>query len=571
MTNRGKGQGGGPAGGNRALQFFTDRHDFTKLLAEYLNEERPREKILFFHGDGGNGKTLLLKFLREKCCKRLSPATWLQLQNQPAREVAAFIEEEAWDCTPVPAVLHDFGLQRIGDKGPQERFYRLLMLRRTLTQAAEQSQHSLKFPLYDFACVWYLHKNGTSAEEIKQLFPLSEATGLIGSLIDAATQNSVGSLAAAVINIFVRDLGEKFNRYLLKRNLTEEQVQEICTLDPEEELLNELPVILARDLNAAMRQDWDAKPPRLVLFFDSHDAFWKENPNPNREQFFERDEWLRRLLTELDFKAGIVVAVAGREKPRWAKAIKYPISETTLDTQLVWHLSDADAHTYLQNVGIQDQRLRESLIKYASVESNQVHPLLLSMCADVVLEAANRGTTVTPADFPNLPEMQGKFRELIAKLLRYADDEVYNAVGALRACRAFNSDIYFLLADRLRFNATEAYFDRLTRFSFVWETQQPGWYRIHKLVRRLNPEERDTTQKAHEILESHYREKNNLPEAIYHAICLDWERGNKEWVKTNDNAVSKGDLELCRKLQDIKQETVFSLAVSRNQPPITSL
>jgi hypothetical protein len=557
MTNREKGQGGEPAGGNRALQFFTDRHDFTKLLAEYLNEERPREKILFFYGDGGNGKTLLLKFLREKCCKRLSPATWLQLQNQPAREVAERIEQETWDCTPVPAVLHDFGLQPIGDDGPQDPFYGLLMLRRTLTQAAEQSQHSLKFPLYDFACVWYLHKRGKSAEQIKQLFPLSEATGLIGSLIDAVTQKPIGSLAAAVINILNSwlGLGEKFNLYLLKRNLTEKQVQEILSLDPDPELINELPELLARDLNEAMRQDWDAKPPRLVLFFDSHDAFWRENSNSHLpSQFFFQDQWLRRLLTELDLKAGIVVAVAGREKPRWAEAIYYPISETTLDTQLVWHLSDADAHTYLQNVGIQDQRLRESLIKYASVESNQVHPLLLSMCADVVLEAANRGTTVTPADFPNLPEMQGKFRELIAKLLSYADEEVYNAVGALRACRAFNSDIYFMLADQLRFNPTNASFDQLTRFSFVWETERPGWYRIHKLVRRLNSEKGDITQKAHKILESHYRKKKNLPEAIYHAICLDWERGVADWLKALDNAVSWRNVELCQKLLEIKQE-----------------
>lgn len=554
MTNRGKGQGGAPGGGNRALQLFTDRHDFAKLLAEYLNEERPREKILFFHGDGGNGKTLLLKFLREKCCKRLSPATWLQLQNQPAREVAAFIEQETGDCTPVPAVLHDFGLQPIGDDRPQDPFYGLLMLRRTLTQAAEQSRHSLKFPLYDFACVWYLHKKGKSAEQIKQLFPLSEASGLIGSLIDAATQNSVGSLTAAVINIFASDLGEKFNLYLLKRNLTEKQVKEICRLDLDTELINELPGILARDLNAAMRQYWDAKPPRLVLFFDSHDAFWEENPHPTRKQFFLRDEWLRRLLTQLDLTDGIVVAVAGREKPRWAEAPKYPISETTLETQLVWHLSDADAHTYLENVEIQDERLRESLIKYASVESNQVHPLLLSMCADVVWEAEKRGKSVTPADFPNLPEMQGKCRELIANLLSYADEEVCNAVGALRACRAFNSDIYFMLADRLRFNATKASFDQLTRFSFVWETDQPKWYRIHKLVRRLNSEEGDITQKAHKILESHYRKQKNLPEAIYHAICWDWYRGNEEWINAHNDAVSKKNVELCRKLLDIKQE-----------------
>jgi hypothetical protein len=81
--------------GDRALQLFTDRYELTLLFAEYLNEEPPRKTILFFHGDGGNGKSLLLKFLRQKCCKRFLPETWQQLQAIPKAEVAkvaAYIE-----------------------------------------------------------------------------------------------------------------------------------------------------------------------------------------------------------------------------------------------------------------------------------------------------------------------------------------------------------------------------------------------------------------------------------------------------------------------------------------------
>lgn len=91
--------------------FFTDRHELTKLFAEYLNDDLPHEKILFFHGDGGNGKSLLLKFLIENCCKHFPSEIWQQLRVKPSSEVSNFIENITdWECNfkIVPAVLHDF-------------------------------------------------------------------------------------------------------------------------------------------------------------------------------------------------------------------------------------------------------------------------------------------------------------------------------------------------------------------------------------------------------------------------------------------------------------------------------
>ena len=36
-----------------------ERHELTRRFAQYLNEEPAPEKILFFYGDGGNGKSFL--------------------------------------------------------------------------------------------------------------------------------------------------------------------------------------------------------------------------------------------------------------------------------------------------------------------------------------------------------------------------------------------------------------------------------------------------------------------------------------------------------------------------------
>jgi len=65
----------------RALELFTDRYELTQLFMEYLNDDPPKESILCFYGDGGNGKSLLLRFLREYCCKRIETGDWVTIRK----------------------------------------------------------------------------------------------------------------------------------------------------------------------------------------------------------------------------------------------------------------------------------------------------------------------------------------------------------------------------------------------------------------------------------------------------------------------------------------------------------
>jgi hypothetical protein len=336
--------------GDRALLLFTDRYELTHLFAEYLNEESPRNTILFFHGDGGNGKSLLLKFLRQRCCKRFLPETWQQLQAIPKAEVArvaAYIENvKPENSIPVPAVLLDFSQNLIGDR-LKSPFDGLLMLRRNLADAFAGLPYRLRFPLYDFACVWYFYKTG-NLEQAKELLP-SEEMDFITGIVDAVSDTSYASIAKAVLGVFGKHLGEKFKLSLQKRGLKEEDIKAIQGMEPQTELIDELPRLFAKDLNAAMAQQEELK--RIVLFFDAHEAFWGHQRDLPEEVFFQRDEWLRCLLRGLDLDAGIVAVVAGREKPRWAEATRSAIPQQFLDTQLVGHFSPTDARDYLQKAG----------------------------------------------------------------------------------------------------------------------------------------------------------------------------------------------------------------------------
>ncbi|XZN96561.1 MAG: tetratricopeptide repeat protein [Microcoleus sp.] len=553
---------------DRKLQLFTDRHEFTRRFASYLNDDPPPAKILYFFGDGGNGKSLLLKHLQYHCCKRFPPQVWQQwgaLPESRAAEVADFVRNaEPKSYTPIPVVKHDFGLIPIKEDKPQDRFYGLLMLRRNV--AAVTKKYKFKFPNYDFACFWYLLNKGESNATLSQLFP-DDVMELLTPVVETFADFPVVAQAVAVLKGIDKLGGIKRAMKLIQNRLgvSDETADEIRRKDIDTELIDCLPKLFAGDLNAAMTGR--NKPDRLVMLFDTHEKMWDEKRNSQGATFWYQDEWFRRLLRALDYKLGIVVAVAGRDCPvtqlRWPNAAKFPISEDYIDKQLVWHLSPADARDYLHKVEIDKADLADAVIKYASVNPDeswdnlQVHPFYLGLCADVVLAERRRGIELLASDFARIPKLENKTAELTDRLLLYVDREVRSAVHSLTACRAFDEDLYVKLGAGCHFQASSANFEVLTGFSFVWKSEKRGdnWYRIHDLLRRLDADrDNPKTRRAHEFLEGHYREVGDAAEAIFHANRLDWQRGVKEWEEVFNEALNKSRYGECKSLLGVREE-----------------
>lgn len=46
---------------DRALELFTNRDELICLFQRYVNDDPPRNQLLYVHGTGGNGKSLLLR------------------------------------------------------------------------------------------------------------------------------------------------------------------------------------------------------------------------------------------------------------------------------------------------------------------------------------------------------------------------------------------------------------------------------------------------------------------------------------------------------------------------------
>src|SRR5688500_12973661 len=78
--------------GERKLELFTDRSAAIRHFLSYLYADPPKRRILFFHGDGGNGKSLLLKFLRYYCCKYIPHFDIARIGTLSDEEVKTYFE-----------------------------------------------------------------------------------------------------------------------------------------------------------------------------------------------------------------------------------------------------------------------------------------------------------------------------------------------------------------------------------------------------------------------------------------------------------------------------------------------
>ena len=453
----------------------------------------------------------------------------------------------------LPVALLDFDMPPRGEDRPQEAFSALLMLRRELVR------YGLRFPLFDFACVVYLLKTSAlTPERVRALLPTDDLDLLVES-IKIITEVPGIDLAKAVLSLFSKHLSVRFTLYAQARNLTTADVEMIRDLDPYTELPDRLPELFAKDLSAAVAGT--TAPKRVVLLFDTHEAFWGHQRALPDAVVFQRDEWVRSLLSHLSASKGVVVVLAGRDRPRWSELGR--VWSDFVDFHIVDNLACSDADRFLQRAGIDNEALRGAVIRYTSVAEDQVHPLYLAFCADVIRSASLTGTALAPHDFPTLPDTVERDRELVRHLLRYVSKEYEIAIRCLSVCRVFDEDIYLELGKTLRFDTSRSSFAIVTGFSFIWPAESMGHasYRVHSQLRRILQHLDDgVLRTAHICMEHYYRGETEglgvsaLAEAIYHANQTDWRRGVMEWMSAFKSALDDSRFSDCSILLDIRKD-----------------
>ena len=361
----------------RVLDLFTDRMQERRRFATYLNEDPPPGTILFFHGDGGNGKSWLLRLLKERYCWRVPRDTWDYLRE--FADDRAFIEQfdQVEGREPIPSAYLNFADQPRDGRSPREDYYGLLELRRQLG-----GRSGLRFPLFDTAVLLYLLRGlGRTPEQVRSLFP-AEEVDLLGALVGLIGESKAVNIGLAIGKLFDKHIKTRFTLHLQQRKVELADWEELARLDPLRDLPERLPGLLGKDLNAALALP--GAPPRAVLCFDTHEFFWGAAPTSDA-LYFQQDEWLRRLLRGVNLDSHVVAVVAGREPPRWPNAPKASrIESKYLDLQLIGHLDPDDADEYLTKAGVEDAGLRQALVRHALFRyqgqtTAQVHPVFVGL------------------------------------------------------------------------------------------------------------------------------------------------------------------------------------------------
>jgi ADP-ribosylglycohydrolase len=580
-------ESGAAASRDRSLELFTNRVELTRRFAGSLNEDPAPQRILFLHGMGGNGKSLLLRHLETRCSVRLTPDQWQEVRFYPDEAFGEALRL-APSATSVPVARINFDAKPVGENRPLESFSALFMLKRQL------GGFKVAFPRFDFAAVTYLHKSGLDfSKRLAELFPRAEL-GVAADLAGLLTGLPVLKTGVDLLQVIDRRLDNLTARRHYQRRVPTQVAQEILALPAEPDLANELPRYFAQDLNDALAPA--GRYPRVVLLFDTHEAFWGEERAHAAGMLAAghraRDEWLRRLLGHLDLAGGIVVVVAGRTVPQWDTAAPARIPAEFLDAQPVGPLAPADAEGYLRRAGVQAAALRAAMLDYAAVGAGEIHPYFLGLCADVALAAAQRGATLAPDAFPTARALADKERELAGRLLAWVTPQTEHSIIALSACRAFTYDTFRYLADRLGFGGQRVDFDRLVAFSFISPVSpvspvtspptpgsgapQPGQgqgqgFAMHQLLRRLlRGTHPDATRSAHQLLRNHHANQAEAGEdftarveAIYHTNQIDPPAGVAAWTAAMDECLGVSRYERCRALLSLLPDLTITSDADR--------
>ena len=542
---------------DRSLELFCDRYDLVARFVSLLNDDPPPRRLLYLYGLGGNGKSLLLRYLAARCCVRLPPGEWSRARRLPSAELPAALAA-AGKAARVPVARIDFGARPVGENRPQECFSALFMLKQQL------AGYQVVTPRFDFAAVTYMHKLGFDLDRrLPELFPRGEV-GLALELADVLLPVPMLHMGQELFEVLDRRLDDAFTRRRVRRRLPKADAAEILSLAPEPDLIYQMPRLFAADLRSAL--EGKARYQRVVLLFDTHEAFFGEAiADPGmlvHADYLMRDEWLRSLLGHLPLEAGVVAVVAGRTRPAWADAPVAAIPEQFVDEQPVGYLTTADALAYLQKAGVSDERLRRALAGYASAGPDQVHPYFAGLCADVALAAQRRGALLDPAAFADLGELEGKELDLARRLLAWVPPEVEYGILALSACRSFSYAIFSYLGEQLGFPHQRSDFGRLVAFSFISPVSSGASgkrrdsnsaYTMQLLLRRaLSSARADSIRQAHEVLERRYAELAAAGdftarlEQIYHAGQLDPASAADRWAAVMDQCLAAGRFDRCR-------------------------
>ncbi|MCX6163614.1 MAG: tetratricopeptide repeat protein [Ignavibacteriae bacterium] len=451
---------------------FTDREPFLAAFHNALaTKVKDEHKILVYYGVGGIGKTCL----RKELCKRLETEkpdivwTAIDFDNPSYRE-----EESA-----------------------------LFVLRNRLNE-----KFKINFPLFDIAYTIHWQKTHPQTPMTTDNFPLLSGVNIVTEIIRVVGEIPQIGFVPKLTKAFISD-ANVFHKWWEKKG--KKELANLPSLEPKD-ISNRMPMFLANDLKDFIVE----KKKDAVLFLDTYEALW-ENLKTDIG-FFERDEWIRELISHLP---EVIWIICGREKLRWNE--KDEEWNNHIEQHLLGRLSDEDSAYFLKSCGIEKTDVRNVIIT-----ASKGVPYFLDLAVDTYFEIQIRHQRE-----PEAKDFAKTQQDVLERFLKYLDYTEIETLKILSVVRVWDSEIFRFIVKKFRTGYPITQMENLFRFSFINETEKPGMHTMHDLMSeslqsKLEPDKLKTLHKA---LFQYYDEKlskvdlKNIDENAKHYLIEASEHG----------------------------------------------
>jgi tetratricopeptide (TPR) repeat protein len=509
---------------SQELRHFTDREDvkavFVQLFEHPAGASLP---VLMFYGVGGMGKSWLLKHLR---------ATVVEPSGRPS----AFIDLEpsvggAKFHRDISALLAEIWLQ-FDVECP--RFELAFTMMRFKQGAADKPllRHSGKL-----STAWELFAEGGDA--LLNGIPGGNLIVWLGSKAAAATASKLKdtTLGKRLISASGND------DYL---RLSQMDAQEIYPLLAER---------LGQDLDEQLAAR-GGKSCRGVVFLDTFEALHDAVQGAAQQNLAE--EPVREVYRNL---TNLLLVIAGRDRLTWPELDPDWGDPASLEQHRLGGLYRSDVSMYLERCGIEQGLLQDAIVRISIDEKaphrDRCYPFSLGLCVDLVAGERLRGCEPDPATFDMAPNEYGRLAQRFLKSLHDRHTELWITFLAQTprfdepAARDAYSSSRDLQQDAAWFN--------LRNYSFVQETGQAGWFRLHSRmsdVLRQRISDPGAFAAAHNRWQAYWRARaqSDTDEfaalAWYHEFALDPDRATQSWKQRADLARAAAKMALHNELLD---------------------
>ena len=463
MAIRDKGRGGTPG---QELKNFTDRENEQAIFQKLLDRDEPAQlPALMFFGVGGTGKSWLLKRLRQ-----------------------GLMEGSA-----LPSAYVDFD-RKSGGPSYVNDFSNLL--------AEVWKQLDVDCPLFELAYFWMRFKQGAADR------PLVKHSGKVSTGWEFAKEGASAGLGwvpgfnlmvwatdklgkAAVLKLQATPLGQRLltqagqEDYLRLSRMTAQEIYPTLTSRLGEDLEEQLP-------------KRNGKRCRAVVFLDTFEDVAGGEQNDARRQVVE--EPVRELYMHLK---NVLLVMFGRDRLIWSEVDPEWADPVNLEQHLLHGLSRHDATAFLGKCHIEPGPLLDSILRVSRdlvvADREAYYPFALGLCADTVFSERSRDIEPEPRTFAMPP---GDYAKLAQRFLKSLHDEHPEQwIIHLAQTPRFDEAAARLAFSPIRDIPQDEAWDSLPDYSFVQETAEPGWLRIHSVM--CDVLRRQLAGKAEEFTRAH--------------------------------------------------------------------